>query len=246
MSIADNIAAIRERMARAAAKVGRNPESVTLMGVSKTVEPERIKEAYAAGIRIFGENRVQEFGEKSAALADLKDAEWHLIGHLQSNKSSKAVELFHAVDSVDSLRLAERLNEAARQSGKTFSVLIEIKVGEEESKAGIPLDSPDLDTLLLAAPQLDDLQIHGLMTVPPFTEDAQGARPYFRLLRDLRDTIAARKLPGITMDALSMGMSHDFEVAIQEGSTCIRVGSAIFGIRTPGIRTPGIRPKPAA
>jgi pyridoxal phosphate enzyme (YggS family) len=231
MSIADNIAAIRERMARAAARVGRNPDSITLMGVSKTVEPERIKEAYASGIRVFGENRVQEFGEKSAALADLKDAEWHLIGHLQSNKSNKAVELFHAIDSVDSLRLAERLNQAAAQSGKKLSVLIEIKVGEEENKAGIPLDSPELDTLLLAAPQLQNLQILGLMTVPPFTEDAQGARPYFRLLRDLRDTIALRKLPGIRMDVLSMGMSHDFEVAIEEGSTCVRVGSAIFGSR---------------
>jgi pyridoxal phosphate enzyme (YggS family) len=231
MSIADNIAAIRERIARAAARVGRNPDSITLMGVSKTVEPERIKEAYAAGIRVFGENRVQEFGEKSAALADLKDAEWHLIGHLQSNKSNKAVELFHAIDSVDSLRLAERLNQAAAQSGKKLSVLVEIKVGEEENKAGIPLDSPELDTLLLAAPQLTNLEIRGLMTVPPFTEDAQGARPYFRLLRDLRDTIALRKLPGIHMDVFSMGMSHDFEVAIKEGSTCVRVGSAIFGSR---------------
>jgi pyridoxal phosphate enzyme (YggS family) len=231
MSIADNIAAIRERMTRAAAKVGRNPDSITLMGVSKTVEPERIKEAYAAGIRVFGENRVQEFGEKSAALADLKDAEWHLIGHLQSNKSNKAGELFHAIDSVDSLRLAEKLNQAAAQSGKKLSVLIEIKVGEEENKAGIPLDSPELDTLLLAAPQLTNLEIRGLMTVPPFTEDAQGARPYFRLLRDLRDTLALRKLPRIHMDVLSMGMSHDFEVAIEEGSTCVRVGSAIFGSR---------------
>ena len=165
-----------------------------------------------------------------AALADLKDAEWHLIGHLQSNKSNKAVELFHAIDSVDSLRLAERLNEAAKQSGKKLPVLIEIKVGEEESKAGIPLDSPELDTLLLAAPQLENLQIRGLMTVPPFTEDPEGARPYFRLLRDLRDTLALRKLPGIQMDVLSMGMSHDFEVAIEEGSTCVRVGSAILAL----------------
>ena len=240
-SIADNIAAIRDRLTRAAARVGRNPDSVTLMGVSKTVEPERIKEAYAAGIRVFGENRVQEFGEKSAALADLKDAKWHLIGHLQSNKSNKAVELFHAIDSVDSLRLADRLNEAAKQSGKKLPVLIEIKVGEEESKAGIPLDSPELDTLLLAAPRLDNLQIRGFMTVPPFTESPEGARSYFRLLRDLRDTLTLRKLPGIQMDVLSMGMSHDFEVAIEEGSTCVRVGSAIFGSRTQGSR-----PKPPA
>jgi pyridoxal phosphate enzyme (YggS family) len=231
MSIADNLVSIRERIARAAARVKRNPDSIMLMGVSKTMEPERIRQAYEAGIRIFGENRVQEFEGKHPALADLKDAEWHLIGHLQSNKAKKAAELFQAVDSVDSLRLAEKLNEAAKQSGKKLSVLIEIKIGEEENKAGIPLDSPELDTLLLAASKLENLQILGLMTVPPFTENPEGARPYFRLLRDLRDTIAARKLPGIQMDTLSMGMSHDFEVAIEEGSTCVRVGTAIFGAR---------------
>jgi len=231
MSIADNIASIRERMAGAAARVGRNAHSVTLMAVSKTMEPERIREAYAAGLRIFGENRVQEFEGKAAALADLKDAEWHLIGHLQSNKAKKATELFSAVDSVDSLRLAEKLNLAAQEAGKTLPVLIEIKVGAEESKAGIPLDAPELEQLLRAAPRLPSLLIRGLMTVPPFTENPEGARPYFRLLRDLRDQIAARPLPLIQMDVLSMGMSHDFEVAIEEGSTCVRVGTAIFGAR---------------
>jgi PLP dependent protein len=231
MSIADNVAQVRERIARAAARVRRNPDSVTLMGVSKTVEPARIRQAYAAGLRVFGENRVQEFADKSALLADLKDADWHLIGHLQSNKAKKAAELFQAIDSVDSLRLAERLDQAAAQAGKTLPVLIEIKVGEEESKAGIPLDSPELESLLCATPKLENLQIHGLMTVPPFTENPEGARLYFRTLRDLRDTIAARNLPGVQMDALSMGMSHDFEVAIEEGSTCVRVGTAIFGAR---------------
>jgi len=231
MSIAENVAEIRERIAQAAARVGRSADSVVLMAVSKTMEPERIKEAYAAGLRIFGENRVQEFEGKSAALSELKDAEWRLIGHLQSNKAKKATKLFHAVDSVDSLRLAEKLNQAAAEAGEKLDVLIEIKVGQEESKAGIPLDSPELESLLLAAPQLASLKIRGLMTVPPFTEDTEGARPYFRLLRDLRDQIAARKLPGIQMDALSMGMSHDFEVAIEEGSTCVRVGTAIFGVR---------------
>ncbi|MGZ4873066.1 MAG: YggS family pyridoxal phosphate-dependent enzyme [Candidatus Angelobacter sp.] len=231
MPVADNINAIRERIARAAARVGRSTESISLMAVSKTVEPERIKEAYAAGLRIFGENRVQEFEGKSAGLSELKDAEWHLIGHLQSNKAKKAAELFHAIDSVDSLRLAEKLNQSAAESNKKLDVLIEIKVGQEESKAGIPLDSPELESLLHAAPQLESLQIRGLMTVPPFTEDPEGARPYFRLLRDLRDKITARKLSCIQMDALSMGMSHDFEIAIEEGSTCVRVGSAIFGAR---------------
>lgn len=231
MSIADNIAAVRQCIERAAARVGRDRDSITLMAVSKTVEPQRIKEAYAAGLHVFGENRVQEFEGKSAALSELKDAEWHLIGHLQSNKARKAAELFHAVDSVDSLRLAEKLNQAAVESGKKLDVLIEIKVGQEESKAGIPLDSPELEDLLRAAPKLANLQIRGLMTVPPFTDDPEGARPYFRLLRDLRDQIAARKLAAVQMEVLSMGMSHDFEIAIEEGSTCVRVGSAVFGTR---------------
>ena len=231
MSIAENVAQVRERIARAAARVHRSADAITLMAVSKTVEPARIHEAYAAGLRVFGENRVQEFEEKSAGLSDLKDAEWHLIGHLQSNKAKKAAELFHAIDSVDSLRLAEKLNQAASESNKRLDVLIEVKVGEEERKAGIPLDSPELESLLLAAPKVANLQIRGLMTVPPFTEAPEGARPYFRLLRDLRDKIATRKLPGVQMDVLSMGMSHDFEVAIEEGSTCVRVGTAIFGDR---------------
>jgi PLP dependent protein len=144
--------------------------------------------------------------------------------------------LFQTIDSVDSLRLAEKLNQSAREAGKTLSALIEIKVGEEESKAGIPLDSPELENLLQGAAELEHLRIRGLMTVPPFTEDPEGARLFFRMLRDLRDSIAARSLPGIQMDVLSMGMSHDFEVAIEEGSTCVRVGTAIFGAR----------PKPAA
>src|ERR1700704_5704780 len=202
MSIADNVAHVRERIARAAARVGRKEDSIMLMAVSKTVEPDRIREAYAAGLRTFGENRVQEFEGKSTALSELKDAEWHLIGHLQSNKAKKAAELFHAVDSVDSLRLAEKLNQAAAEGKKKIQVLIEIKGGEEESKAGIPLDSPELEDVLRSAPQLANLEIRGLMTVPPFTDDPEGARPYFRLLRDLRDTIASRKLPGIQMDVL--------------------------------------------
>jgi pyridoxal phosphate enzyme (YggS family) len=231
MSISTNIADIRERIARAAARVRRPPEEITLMAVSKTVEPERIRQAYQAGMRVFGENRVQEFAGKSDALAELKDAEWHLIGHLQSNKASKAAQLFQGIDSTDSLRLAEKLNQAAQQSGKVLPVLVEIKSGTEESKSGIPLDSPELDQILQSASRLEHLQIRGLMTVPPYTENPEGARAYFRCLRDLRDQIARRMLPRIEMDVLSMGMSHDFEVAIEEGSTCIRVGTAIFGAR---------------
>ena len=202
-----------------------------MMAVSKTVEPARIFEAYAAGLRVFGENRVQEFADKSAKLAELKDAEWHLIGHLQSNKARKAAELFHAVDSVDSLRLAEKLDQAAGQFGKILPVLIEINIGGEGNKTGLAADSPELEKLLLSANKLEHLRVRGLMTVPPYTEDPEGARPFFRKLRELRDAIAARKLPAIEMDVLSMGMSHDFEVAIEEGSTCVRVGTAIFGAR---------------
>jgi PLP dependent protein len=201
------------------------------MAVSKTQPPEQIREAYTAGIRLFGENRVQEFAGKAAALSDLKDAEWHLIGHLQSNKAVKAAELFSAVDSVDSLRLAEKLNAAAGALGKKLAVLIEVNIGGEAAKSGIAPGSTELDELLLAAPELDHLEFRGLMGIPPYTDDPQQARPYFRRLRELRNQIAARKLHAIGMDVLSMGMSHDFEVAIEEGSTCVRVGTAIFGER---------------
>jgi len=229
--VSENVRQVRDRISTACARVKRHPDEITLMAVSKTVEPERIHAAYEAGLRVFGENRVQEFTGKAAALRNLRDAEWHLIGHLQSNKAKKAAELFQAVDSVDSLRLAQKLNEAAAQEGKTISILIEMNIGGEESKAGIPLDSPALEELLLGAAQLANIEIGGLMTVPPFAEDPEGARDYFRCLRDLRDQIAARKLPRVSMNVLSMGMSHDFEVAIEEGSTCVRVGTAIFGAR---------------
>ena len=230
-SIADNVALVRERIAQAAARVGRSPESVTLMAVSKTVEPERIRQAAEAGIRIFGENRVQEFAEKFPDPVDREGAEWHLIGHLQTNKVNKAVELFDAVDSIDSLRLAERLNRAAAAMNRKLPVLIEINVGVEESKSGVPLDSPELELLFRGMEKLDRLQVHGLMAVPPFARNPEATRPYFRLLRDLRDSIAVRKLPRIEMDVLSIGMSHDLEVAIEEGSTYVRVGTAIFGER---------------
>jgi len=229
--VKDAVAEVRNRIALASARVGRDPEEVTLVAVSKTVDAQRIREAYHAGMRIFGENRVQEFSEKFPQLQDLTEAEWHLIGHLQSNKAKKATELFHAVDSVDSLPLARKLNEAAGQLKKILPVLIEVKVSDEASKAGIPADSPELEDLLEAATKLDHIQVRGLMTVPPFTENPEGARPYFRLLRDRRDQIAALRLPRVQMDVLSMGMSHDFEVAIEEGSTCVRVGTAIFGAR---------------
>lgn len=231
MSVADNIARIRERITQAALRAGRSADAITLMAVSKVVEPERIREAYQAGMRVFGENRVQEFAEKALAVRDLGNAEWHLIGHLQTNKAKKAVEIFHAVDSLDSLRLTQKLDQAAESCGKVLPVLIEINVGGEENKSGISPDSPELEELLRGVEKFEHLQVRGLMTIPPYTEDPEGARPCFRKLRDLRDAIVARKLPRIEMEVLSMGMSHDFEVAVEEGSTCVRIGTAIFGER---------------
>jgi pyridoxal phosphate enzyme (YggS family) len=232
MSIAANILSIQQRIAAAAHSYGRNPDEITLMAVTKTQLPELIREAHEAGLRIFGENRVQEFAGKVEALRNLQDAEWHMIGHLQTNKAAKTAELFRAVDSVDSLKVAEKLDAAARALGRRLDVLIEINVGGEAAKSGIAPDFPALEELLIAAPRLEALVFQGLMTVPPFTDDPEGARPYFRKLRELRDSIAARKLPNVAMDELSMGMSHDFEIAIEEGSTCVRVGTAIFGERS--------------
>jgi PLP dependent protein len=232
MSVSENVARIRERIENAARRAGRDPEAITLMAVSKTFPPERICEAYEAGLRVFGENRVQEFASKSGAVRDLTGAQWHLIGHLQSNKASKAAELFHAIDSIDSLKLAERLNVVAEKLEKRLDVLIEINVGSEQAKSGVNPRSNELEALLDAAPNLPHLRIRGLMTIPPYTENPEEARPYFRRLRELWNEISARQLPAISMDSLSMGMSHDFEVAIEEGSTCVRIGTAIFGERT--------------
>jgi PLP dependent protein len=231
MSTAENIAAIQERIRTAARRAGRSATDVALMGVTKTHPPESIREAYAAGLRLFGENRVQEFAAKASAVADLAGTEWHMIGHLQTNKAARAVELLHAVDSVDSVKLAEKLNAAAQAVGKKLPVLIEINVGGEAAKSGVAPDARELEQLFTAAPRLEALEFRGLMTVPPYTDDPEQARPFFLKLRELRDAIAARKLPGISMQELSMGMSHDFEVAIEEGSTCVRVGTAIFGER---------------
>jgi pyridoxal phosphate enzyme (YggS family) len=231
VTIRDNVVEVGKRVVMAARRAARDPDSITVMAVSKTFPATAIVEAYDAGVRVFGENRVQEFAEKHAAAQALTGADFHLIGHLQSNKAAKAAELFHAVDSVDSLKLAEKLNAAAAKTGKVLRVLIEINVGGEEAKSGLAPGASELEGLLRAAPNWPHLAIRGLMTIPPFTEDPEGARPYFRRLRELGDQIAARNLPNVHMDVLSMGMSHDFEIAIEEGSTCVRVGTAIFGTR---------------
>ena len=231
MNVADQLALIRDRISSAAHRAGRNPDDIALMAVCKTFPAEAIVEAYTAGQRLFGENRVQEFAEKFPDVRTLPDAHFHMIGHLQSNKASKAVEIFHAVDSIDSAKLAQRLNDAVQKLGKTLDGLIEINVGDEEAKSGLSPDSPEIDAILQQAPRWPNLCIRGLMIVPPFTDDPEGARPYFRELRELGDSLAARNYPNVTLDVLSMGMSHDFEVAIEEGSTCVRIGTAIFGER---------------
>jgi PLP dependent protein len=231
VSIAANLGAVRSRIDRAAQQAKRDPARIALMAVCKTQPVERIIEAYGGGQRLFGENRVQEFAMKAPHLSGLAGARFHLIGHLQSNKAARAASLFHAIDVVDSVRLAERLNAAAKQENKRLPLLIEVNVGGETDKSGIAPDAAELEDLLRGTARLPWVEIRGLLAIPPFTEDPEDARPYFRRLRELRDVIAARKLEGVDMSELSMGMSHDFEIAIAEGSTCVRIGTAIFGER---------------
>jgi pyridoxal phosphate enzyme (YggS family) len=225
-TIAENLAHLHEQITEACRRSNRPESGVVLMAVSKVHPVEAILEAYAAGQRLFGENRVQEFQEKSPHLKDLAGAEFHLIGPLQSNKTAKAAELFDAIDAVDSLKISQRLNTAAAALGKKLPVLIEVKLSHEESKHG--LSPEELPSLLAAMNELNSIETVGLMTVPPWSEDAEVARPYFRELRKLRDESVVR-FPRVTQ--LSMGMSNDFTVAIEEGSTCVRVGTALFGRR---------------
>ena len=228
MLIAENLEHIRNEVADACARAHRNPAEVLLMAVSKMHPAEAILEAYAAGQHLFGENRVQEMQSKHPQVGALKGIKLHLIGPLQNNKTSKAAEVFSAIDTLDSLKTAERLNSAAKELGKVLPVLIEVKLSHEESKHG--LAPTELSALLEALAPLEHIEAHGLMTVPPWNEDPETARPYFQQLRRLRDENAARFT---RLTELSMGMSNDFRIAIEEGSTTIRLGTAIFGKRTP-------------
>jgi len=215
-------------MARAAHRVGRPVEEVTLIGVSKTQPASAIREAYEAGVRHFGENRVQEWEGKRAGTEGLA-ATWHLIGHLQSNKAARGARLFHSVDSVDDLALAQRLDRARVEAGITgkLRVLIEVRVGHEVTKTGVEVDQ--VASLVEEIAELPRLELAGLMCIPPFLEDTEQVRPYFRRLRELRDSLVGKLR--IALPVLSMGMSHDFEVAIEEGTTEVRVGTALFGAR---------------
>jgi pyridoxal phosphate enzyme (YggS family) len=224
-----NLFQVQERIAAAARKAGRRSEEITLIGIAKTQPAEATRAAYEAGLRHFGENRVQEWEGKRAALGDLQ-ATWHLVGHLQSNKATRAAGLFHSVDSVDDFALAQRLDRArdGQNVKRKLRVLLEVSVEAEESKSGVKVgEVGELAEKVLA---LSHLELAGLMCIPPFVEDAEKVRPYFRRLRDLRDLLT-RKI-GRELPVLSMGMSHDFEVAIEEGATEVRVGTAIFDSRT--------------
>jgi pyridoxal phosphate enzyme (YggS family) len=227
--IADRVAAVRERIARAAARASRPTESVTLLAVSKTFPAEAVREAFVAGVREFGENRVQEAEPKIAATADLAAAglRWHLVGHLQSNKARRAAALFDDVQSIDSVELGRRLARAAAESSRTLHGLVQVDLAGEETKFGLP--EAELLPALEALRGLPHLQIDGLMLLPPLFDEPEGSRPYFRRLRLLAE--AARAAGLLEGGELSMGMSHDFEVAIEEGATVVRVGTALFGER---------------
>ena len=227
MTIADNLASIQERISKAALRADRDPAAIRLVAVSKTVSAESIREAIAAGVTTLGENYVQEARNKIARVGS--QVAWHFIGHLQSNKARNAVDLFSMIHSVDRLSLAEALDEEANRQGKILPVLIQVNISGEESKSGI--DPQETLQLLQRIAGLQHLSIQGLMTMPPWFEDPEDARPYFIALRKLREELSREKIPGVVLQELSMGMSGDFEVAINEGATLVRIGTAIFGPR---------------
>lgn len=228
MSIADRLTEVRARIDRAARSAGRDPASVTLVAVSKTFPIAAVRQAYEAGQRDFGENRVQEALQKIGATSDL-DIRWHLLGHLQTNKARKAAPAFAMIQSVDSVELLQKLDAAAAEAGHTPDLLIQVDLAGEATKFGVP--PADVPRLLEAADVCGAARVVGLMTLPPLPERSEDARPWFRQLRDLRDGWLASGVPAAMLRQLSMGMSGDFEVAVAEGATLVRVGTAIFGER---------------
>lgn len=216
-ALAQRLAAVRERMERAAERARRDPAGIMLLAVTKVFPAAAIREAYELGLREFGENYVQEFEGKAAEVGDLAGARFHLIGHLQSNKSGRAAELFQVIQTVDSPKLARRLDSA----GRSLDVMLEVKLSVEEAKSGS--DPAALGELIAAVKACSNLHLLGLMTMPPWSDDPEASRPYFRRLRELAQAHG--------LSQLSMGMSHDLEAAIEEGATCVRVGTALFGKR---------------
>ena len=227
-TIADRLAEVQARIARAARSAGRDPASVTLVAVSKTFPLPAIREAYAAGHRTFGENRVQEALDKISALSDLP-IEWHLLGHLQSNKAKKAAPAFATIQSVDSVDLLRKIDAAAYEAARTPAVLIQVDLAGESTKFGVP--PAGVPKLVEAAAECRAARLTGLMTLPPPPDIPEDARPWFRRMRELRDGWVAAGIPAGMLRELSMGMSGDFEVAVEEGATLVRVGTAIFGER---------------
>jgi pyridoxal phosphate enzyme (YggS family) len=229
VNVAANYQNIRARVGEAAARVGRDPNSVKLLAAAKSQSVEAISAAIAGGVALIGENYVQEAQEKKARLSE--PAEWHMIGHLQRNKAKLAVQLFDLIESLDGIALARELDKEGRSRGKKIRVFVEVNVAGEESKSGIAKSA--VASLMEGVAELSHLRIEGLMTVPPFRENLEDVRPYFRELRELKDQLNALGLPNVKLKELSMGMTHDYTVAIEEGATIVRVGTALFGPRNP-------------
>jgi pyridoxal phosphate enzyme (YggS family) len=227
-SLSDRLTAVRSRIDAAARSAGRDPSSIRLIAVSKTHPADLVREAYAAGQRDFGENRVQEALQKIRTSADL-EIRWHLLGHLQTNKARKAAPAFAAIQSIDSLELLEKVDQAAAEAGAAPELLIQLDLAGEATKFGVPADA--VPRLFEAAATLQAARVVGVMTLPPVPETPEDARPWFRRVRELRDGWLQAGIPPAMLRELSMGMSGDFEVAIEEGATMVRVGTAIFGSR---------------
>ncbi len=232
-ALAERIATVRQRVEAAARRSGRESGSVRLVAVSKFRAVEEIEEAIGAGVTDIGESRVQEAESKRRRIAE-SGITWHLVGRLQSNKAKQAVQIFDVIHSIDTLEMARRVDRLAREQNTTQSVLVQVKVAEEESKQGLPI--AELDTDLEQMVQLPQLRVRGLMALPPYMPDPEDVRPYFARLRELRDAAQSRNLVGPEFTELSMGMSHDYEVAIEEGATLVRVGTALFGERPASLR----------
>lgn len=228
-NIKDRLQNVRDRINSAALDCGRNPDSIRLIAVSKTVSANIVEEAIKAGVTILGENYVQEARNKISTLSEYSTS-WHFIGHLQSNKAKYAVRLFDLIHSVDSIKLAREINKQAHKYDKIQQILIQVNISQEKTKSGASVD--ETADLINEISGFENIAIKGLMTMPPFFNQPDRVRPFFAALRDLRDQISKSAIPGVSLDELSMGMTGDFEVAIAEGATMVRVGTAIFGERT--------------